>query len=160
MVLVREGEEGFGKEGDGRLAVRAGADVDGELAGAGAEEVAVDADVVAEVEEFVERKGEFADGVFADVDLEALTALLELGEAGLALGADGHDAAGDGDVDGLRFGESEVELLGWGVVVGGADLGDCGGEREVIGVSGFFPRKAELDADVSDLFEGLKAGGV
>jgi hypothetical protein len=59
-------------------------------------EVAADADVVAEVEELVERECLLADGVEADVDLEALAALLQGGEAGLALGANGHDAAGDG----------------------------------------------------------------
>ena len=73
--------------------------LDGELAGAGAEEVAADADVIAEVEELVEGEGVLADVVFADVDLEALAALLELREAGLALNADGHDASGDRDVD-------------------------------------------------------------
>ena len=73
--------------------------VDGELAGAGAEEVAADADVVAEVEELVEGEDVFADVVFADVDLEALAVLLELREAGFALDADGHDAAGDGDLE-------------------------------------------------------------
>ncbi len=83
----------------------AGADVDGELAGAGAEEVAVDADVVAEIEQLVEGEGGVADGIFADVDLEPLPAALELGEAGLALGADGHEAAGDADVDGFCFAE-------------------------------------------------------
>ncbi len=77
-------------------------DVDGELAGAGAEEVAADADVVAEVEELVEGEGVLADVVLADVDLQALAALLELGEAGLALDADGHDASGDADVDWAR----------------------------------------------------------
>jgi len=86
--------------------------VDGELAGAGAHEVAGDAYVVAEVEEFVEGEGGLADVVFADVNLEPNTwpqvrglsfeehiALLELREAGFALDADGHDAAGDGDFD-------------------------------------------------------------
>ena len=63
--------------------------------------MAADADVVAEVEQLVEGEGGLADVVFADVDLEALAALLELREAGFALDADGHDAAGDGDFDGL-----------------------------------------------------------
>ena len=74
-------------------------DVEGELAGAGAHEEAADADVVAEVEELVEVEEVFADVVLADVDLEALAVLLELREAGLALDADGHDAAGDGGLD-------------------------------------------------------------
>ncbi len=47
-------------------------DVDGQLAGAGAEEIAGDADVVAEVEQLVERKALLADGVEAHVNLQAL----------------------------------------------------------------------------------------
>ena len=58
-------------------------DVDGEFAGAGAEEVAADADVVAEVEELVEGEGLLADVVFADVDLEALAVLLDLAKPAL-----------------------------------------------------------------------------
>ena len=60
-------------------------DVDAEFAGAGAEEIAGDADVVAEVEQLVEREALFADGVEADVDLQPLAALLEVREAGFAL---------------------------------------------------------------------------
>ena len=84
-----QGQHGFGEEGEAL-------DVDGELAGACAEEIAADADVVAEVEKFIEREALLADGVEADVDLEALAVLLQGGEAGLALGANGHDAARDG----------------------------------------------------------------
>ncbi len=102
VVLVGQGEHGLGEEGDAGLLGRGG-DVDGELAGAGAHEVAADADVVAEVEELVEGEGVLADVVFADVDLEALAVLLELGEAGLALEADGHDASGDGDFFAVGF---------------------------------------------------------
>ncbi len=65
VVLLRQGKHGLGEEGDafrrGRLARRAGA-----------EEIAGDADVVAEVEQLVEVEGVLADGVFADVDLQAL----------------------------------------------------------------------------------------
>jgi hypothetical protein len=57
--------------------------VHAELAGAGAEEVAIDAVVG------------IGDGVFADVDLEALAILEEVREAGLAHAADGEDASGD-----------------------------------------------------------------
>ena len=91
-----------------------GGGVEGELAGAGAHEEAADADVVAEVEELVEVEEVFADVVFADVDLEALAVLLELREAGFALDADGHDAAGDGgfDVHALELFGGEV-LAEW-----------------------------------------------
>ena len=88
VELLRQREHGLGEEGQAL-------DVHGELAGAGAEQVAGDADVVAEVEQLVEREALFADGVEADVDLQALAALLQGGEARLALRADGHDAAGD-----------------------------------------------------------------
>ena len=63
--------------------------------------------MVAQVEQLVEREALLADGVEADVDLQALAALLERGEAGLALGADGHDAPGDGDGDAVG-----IEFLG------------------------------------------------
>ncbi len=86
-----------------------GGDVEGELAGAGAHEVAADADVVAEVEELVEVEDFFADVVLADVDLEALAVLLDLGEAGFALDADGDDAAGDGGVEMHVGSSSSVE---------------------------------------------------
>ena len=96
VVLVGEGEEGLGEEAEG-------GDVEGGLAGAGDEEVATDADVVAEVEEFGEGELVFADVVAADVDLEALAGLLELGEAGFALDADLHETAGDGGFDAVGF---------------------------------------------------------
>ena len=58
----------------------------GELAGAGAQEVAANADVVAEVEQLVEREGVFADVVLADVDLEALAAAAGAGRSRLCPG--------------------------------------------------------------------------
>ncbi len=133
VVFVGQGEHGLGEEGDGGVVADFGY-VDGELAGAGAEEMAADADVVAEVEELVEGEGVFADVVLADVDLEALAALLELREAGLALDADGHDAAGDRDLDGMGRG---FELFGGEAVVGGAQLGDGVGGRVAVGVGRF-----------------------
>jgi len=105
--------------------------VNGELAGAGTEEVAGDSDVVAEVEEFIELEGLVADSVFANVDLEADAVLLELRESRLALGADSHDASGDGDVDALGF-----ELLGRSVVAGAAEVGDRVRRAEGIGIGG------------------------
>jgi hypothetical protein len=93
--------------------------VDGQLAGAGAEEIAAGADVVAEVEEFIEREALLADGVEADVDLEALAVLLESGEAGLALCADGHDAPGNGHGYAVGF-----ESLGRCYAPLGAYMGD------------------------------------
>ena len=90
VEFFRQREHGLGEEGESL-------NVDCELSSPGAEEIAGDADVVAEVEEFVEREGLFADGVLADIDLQPLAALLEGGKAGFALGANGHDASGDSD---------------------------------------------------------------
>ena len=88
VKLLRQRQHGLGEEGEAL-------NVDGELAGAGAEQVARGADVVAHVEQFVEREALLADRVQADVNLQPLAALLQGGEAGLALGADGHDAPGN-----------------------------------------------------------------
>ncbi len=88
-------------------------DMDGELAGAGAEDVAGDADVVSQIEQLVELKALLAYGIEANVDLQPLAALLQLGKTGLALGADGHDAPGDRDHGPLRvqhFGRDLSEL--------------------------------------------------
>ncbi len=89
MKLLRQRQHGLGEEGQ---AVH----VDGKFAGAGAEEIARDADVVAQVEQLVEREALLAHRVQADVDLQPLAALLDGGEARFALLADGHDAPGNG----------------------------------------------------------------
>ena len=124
MILLRQGEHGLGEEGDGL-------DVHGELAGARAEEIAGDSDVVAEVEKLVELEGLVADGVFADVDLQPLAVLLELRESRLALRADGHDASGDGDI-----GARGLEIFGGGVVVAAADFRERVRRGERIGIRG------------------------
>ncbi len=59
--------------------------MDGELAGAGAEDVAGDADVVSQVQQLVELETLLAHGIQADVDLQPFAALLQMGKAGLAL---------------------------------------------------------------------------
>jgi hypothetical protein len=74
----------------------------GELAGPGAEDVAGNPDVVSQVEQLVELEALLSDGIQTNVDLQPLTALLQLGKAGLALGADGHDAPGNRDHRPLR----------------------------------------------------------
>jgi len=99
-----------------------GSGVEGELAGARAHKVAADADVVAEVEELIEVEEVFADVVFADVDLEALAVLLDLGESCFALDADGHDAAGD---RGLEV--HALKVFGGEMFAEDAQLGDRGG---------------------------------
>ena len=77
--------------------------VDGEFAGAGAKQISADADVVAEVEQLVELETRVADGVFLDVNLQALAVLLQVREAGLAHEADRHDASGNAHVDARLF---------------------------------------------------------
>ena len=76
-----------------------------ELAGAGAEQVAGDADVVAEVEQLIKCESLFADRIEANVDLQPLTTLLQGRKARLALLANGHDSPGDGhrNAIGLQF---------------------------------------------------------
>jgi hypothetical protein len=110
--------------------------------------------VVAEVEELVEREGVFSDVILADVDLEALAALLKLSEASFALNADGHDATGDGDFDGMRRG---LELLGGKGAVGDAELRNGVGGGVVIGIGGFGVAKAVGLAESSDLLEFVAA---
>ena len=89
MVLLGQREHGLREEGE-RLHVHR------QLAGAGAEEVARDADVVAQVEQLVECEGLFADRVKPHIDLQPRALLLQRGKAGLALGANSHDAPGHG----------------------------------------------------------------
>ena len=95
--------------------------VDGQFVGAGAEEIALDADVVAEVEQLVKLKRFFADVVEADVNLQPLAALLQVGEARFPLHANRHQASGNADVHAwglkLRPGLGRVlfENLGNGV---------------------------------------------
>ena len=93
-------------------------DVNAELAGAGAEEIALDADVVADVEELIELPVLVADGIFLDVDLELLAGLLEMGEAGFAHEANGNQASGDGNGDAFGF-----QLLAGAGRVRGQNLG-------------------------------------
>ncbi len=124
MELLRQRQHGLGEE-------RQLLDVDGELAGAGAEEIATDPDVVAEIEQLVERKSLLADGVEPDVNLQPFAALLQRGEPCLALRANGHNAAGDSD-----GGAISLELLGSRCVPALANLRNGMGEGELIGVGG------------------------
>ena len=124
MVLLRQGEHGLGEKGDG-------IDVHRELACARAEEIAGDADVVAEVEQLVKLKCLLAYGIEPNVDLQPLAALLELRKTGLALGTDGHDASGDGYL--RAFG---LQLLAGRAVIERAQYGDVVSGAVVIGVGG------------------------
>ena len=167
VVFVRQGEHGLGEKADGGLAVeREG--FQGEFAGAGAHEDTANADVVAEVEEFVEGEGVFADVVFADVDLEAFAALLKVGEAGFALEAMAHEAASDGDLRmfGFEFFGGDGGGAGsWIAFVAGeevrdvAELEGLAGRGKAVGIEGFGRGKGGVEAEAkgADLFELFEA---
>ena len=122
VKLLRQRQHGLGQEGQPLH-------VDGQLAGPGAEQVARHADVVAQVEQLVERKALLAHRVQADVDLQPLAVLLQRGKAGLALGADGHDAPGDGHRDAVG-----LQLLGLRLAPLGAHRGNGVRGRELVGI--------------------------
>ena len=71
--------------------------MDAEFAGAGAEQVAFDADDVADVEQLIERIVALRDRILAYVDLQAFAVLHQVHEAGLAHAANGENAAGEAD---------------------------------------------------------------
>ncbi len=115
MVLVRQREHRLRQEADGRFT----ADwqrFQRELAGPGAHQLAADADVVAEIEQLVEREDVFTDVVLAHVYLQAFAALLQVREAGFALQADGHEPAGDSELGVLGFELFAGDGRGFGVV--------------------------------------------
>ncbi len=78
-------------------------DVDREFVRAGAEEISLHPDVVAQVEQLVKLESLLADGVEPDIDLKPLPGLLQMREARLALHANGHESSSDADVDARRF---------------------------------------------------------
>ena len=123
MKFLGQGEHGLGEKGEPL-------DVHRQLAGAGAEEIAADTDVVAKIEQFVERERLVAHRVEPDIDLQALAPLLQGGKAGLALGANGHDAACDGHCDLVGF-----KVPGLGFTPFGTDSRDRVGSRELVRVS-------------------------
>src|SRR5512133_53119 len=69
----------------------------GEFAGARAEQVSLDADKVAGVEQLEEREAVFADFILLDVDLQLSATLRQVSESGLAHQANRRDAAGNAD---------------------------------------------------------------
>ncbi len=169
VIFVGQGEHGLGKKAQCGLrltffiGLRRG--LEGELAGAGAHQVAANADVVAQVEQFVEREDRFADVVLADVDLEASAAPLQVREAGLALNAETHKPAGYGDLRLFGFELPGGDRSG-GVIVAlnqlrdGAELHGfvcCG---EAIGVDGLGGGEAQLNPEGADGLQLFLALGV
>ena len=94
VPLLRQRQEALGQE----LELR---DVDRQLVGPRPEQVALDADEVAEVEQLEDREVALADRVLADVGLDLRLAVGEREEVGLAEAADGQDAAGGSRLDAL-----------------------------------------------------------
>ena len=78
MKFLRQREHGFGQE-------RQALHVDGQFACPGAKQVTGDADVVAQIEQLIERETFFADRVEPYVDLQPLPSLLQSGKPRLAL---------------------------------------------------------------------------
>src|SRR5260370_35138444 len=102
-----------------------------ELASARAKQICADSDVVAEVEQFVQLEALVADGIFLHVNLQALAALLQVAERGLATHADRDDASGHAQVDSRIF-----QLLRGLVRVVRQDLGNRVGEIVLATVRG------------------------
>ena len=100
VPLLRQRQQVFGEERDFFH-------MHGEFAGAGAKQISADSDVIAQVEELVKLESLFADRIFLDVDLQPLSILLQVREAGLSHQADGHDAPGDAHVH-----SRSLQLLG------------------------------------------------
>ena len=85
--------------------------------------------MVAHVQQLVKCKALLADGVQADIDLQPLAALLQGSESSLALGADGHDAPGNGNRDALG-----LEVLGLRIAPLGAHRGNGVRGGELVGI--------------------------
>src|SRR4029434_4907861 len=96
MPLLRQGKQVLREKRDFL-------DVYCQLTGARAEQISAGADVVAKVQEFVEFESLVADGVFLDVDLHPLSALLQMREGCLAHQAHGHDATRHTHLDSVLF---------------------------------------------------------
>ena len=75
--------------------------LDADLAFIGAEDFALDADEVADVQQAEFLVSGFAEHILAQVKLDAPGHVHQMGEAGLTVAADGHDPPGDSD--GLAF---------------------------------------------------------
>src|SRR5580698_7305076 len=112
--------------------------MDGQLARSRAEEIALDANVIAEVEQLVEQEIFFADIIFADVNLQALAVLLQVRESRLALAANGHDASCNRDFDAVG-----LELFRRGFTMLRPDLRN-GVRRDVLIGIGLLSKSGDL----------------
>jgi hypothetical protein len=118
-------------------------DLHADLAGAGLEEGALDADEVGQVEVLEDLEAFVAEGLLLGVDLDAAGDVLQVEELALAHVAMGGDAAGDGD--GVAFGEfALLELLPCFAAA------DAGGEPVAERENAFGLQRAELAAALFD----------
>src|SRR6185437_7611222 len=128
-------------------------DVHGQLAGAGAEQVPLDADEVAEVEIFPTQERLGVHGVGADVDLEARTVLQQMAEASLAVGTEGDEASCNADL-----GAGGVQMLGGRLGMRGLELGQRVAEAKPVRV-GIFAAGAHGGELGAPLVHNLKIEG-
>jgi hypothetical protein len=79
--------------------------VDAQLAGLGAEQVAARANVIAKIKQLVELESLLSHGIFFDVDLQFLAALLDVRKPRFAHQPDRHNASSNADVHsrGIEF---------------------------------------------------------
>ncbi len=108
VELLRQGSQGLGQQGQFF-------GMDGNLAGLGLENKALDADDIADIHLLETLVGILTDLVACDIDLDAAVPVLDVAERGLAHDALEHHAAGDGDILALKFFEIVFDL---GSVVG------------------------------------------
>ena len=110
--------------------------VDAQFAGARAEQIALHADDVAQIDQLVNGEIALGEGVFLDVDLQALAILRQVREARLAHAAQGLDAPGNAHMH--RYGKFFRSLR----LVFGQNGGDRVGEFEALAVG---PETQRLD---------------
>ena len=94
--------------------------------------------MISEVEQLVEFESLVADGIFLHVNLQLLTALLQMGEPSFAHQSDGHDAPSYSNVHARIF-----QLLCCFVRVFSQDLRDCVREFVLPGI-GLLPESFNL----------------
>ena len=133
MPFFRQRQQVLGEESDFF-------NVDGKFAGTSAKQISAHADVVAEVQQFVELESLLSDRIFLDVNLQSLAPLLQMREPGLAHETDRHEASGDANIDART-----LQLLGGLLGVVRDNLGDRVGEVVF--------RRIGLLAESLDLFQ-------
>ena len=116
VPLLGQGLQALGQEGE-RV------DLDGEFPGPGAEHRPLDPHQVPQVQELHRAVGRLPHHVQLHVDLHPPRAILEVGEGGLAVAADGHQPAGHRDrlagrFQGLGGGQDILGVMGHRVGVG------------------------------------------